>query len=130
MGDTGKWGFLVLLLLIIAPLLFWIVSLSIAWVKWLFFEKEKLNASYATMQDFRKHISNTQKIYYSLGIDTNVQLKLLNENYSEVKLLQKDFVNKGKHSVNFDSKEVPNGVYFCELVTDNQKTTKRLIVEN
>lgn len=130
MGDTGKWGFLILLLLIIAPLLFWIVSLSVAWVKWLFFEKEKLNASYATMQDFRKHISNTQKIYYNLGIDTNVQLKLLNENYSEVKLLLKDFVNKGKHSVNFNSKEVPNGVYFCELITDNQKTTKRLIVKN
>jgi hypothetical protein len=130
MEDTGQWGFLVLLILIIGPLLFWIVSLLISWVRWLFFDKEKLNASYATMQDFRIHLSNNSKFYYELGKDTNVEIKLLNEDYSQAKLFIKDFVNKGRNYIEFDSTLFDNGVYFCELITDNQKTIKRLIIEN
>jgi hypothetical protein len=130
MEDTGKWGFLVLLLLILGPLLFWVVSLLIAWVKWLFVGKKELNDSFAVMKEFRGPISHKSIIDYELGTSGDVIIRLLDENFKEIKLLLKDYIDKGAHFLEFDTTAVNNGVYFCELITDTQKTQKRLIIRN
>ena len=46
-GNDGiGYFFIILLVLIAAPLVFWIGSVLYAWVKWLFNDKQKLNASF------------------------------------------------------------------------------------
>ena len=88
MNDYAQWGILFLLLLIISPLIFWIVSLLITWVKWLSKGKKELNQSYAMMNDFKNPVSNTITVNVELGTKSdNLSVKLLDKGFNEIKLL-------------------------------------------
>ena len=46
------------------------------------------------------------------------------------KVIVDEELAKGGHILKFDSTKVPNGFYYYELITDNQKTTKLIEVNN
>ena len=50
-NDAIGYFFIILLLMIAAPLIFWILSILYAWVKWLFNDRKKLNESYSIIHD-------------------------------------------------------------------------------
>lgn len=128
--DFGKWGFLALIILIVGPLLFWIIALLINWGKWAFFEKKKVNSQFAEMIEFKNPVSSILMIDFKLGVKTQVKLNLLDKNFNAIKPLMEDELFDGAHKIELDTTKFENGEYFCQLVTDNQRITKKIVIEN
>ena len=70
------------------------------------------------------------EIYFTTTFEKTVKIELLNQDLSVLKILKEGSFAPGGHIVRFDSKELPNGNYFYRLVTDNQKTFKKMTVSN
>lgn len=127
--DLGQWGFLVLVILIAAPILFWLISMFIVWVRWLVIRKDKLNSSYAIIEDFNGEVKKGHlTINYSLGVDSSIKINIVDQKFKEIDKVLNAPHNKGKHSLNYNISSLNQGAYFCQLITDNQKITKKFIV--
>lgn len=130
-GNDGiGYFFILLLVLIAAPLVFWIGSVLYAWVKWLFNDKQKLNASYSEIKDISNPVRGTVKLTYILGSAGRTKLMLVDNNFNEKNELFHEDKSIGKHSFEFESNRIENGAYFLEMTTINQKITKKLVIEN
>ncbi len=129
-NDAIGYFFIVLLVLIAAPLVFWIGSVLYAWVKWLFNDKSKLNASYSEMSDFENPVKENITLKYKIGTDSNTRLVLCDNNFLEIKELFNEHKNKGSHSFNLEIDSIKRGSYFLEMTTSNQKITKKISIEN
>lgn len=130
-GNDGiGYFFILLLVLIAAPLVFWIGSVLYAWVKWLFNDKQKLNASYSEIKDISNPVRGTVKLTYILGSAGRTKLMLVDNNFNEKNELFHEDKSIGKHSFEFESNRIENGSYFLEMTTINQKITKKLVIEN
>lgn len=70
------------------------------------------------------------EIYFTTKIDRNVVIELLDSNFQVIKELFNDFVKEGGQIVRLNTKELSNGVYHYQLVTENQKTMKKMNVRN
>ena len=129
-NDAIGYFFIVLLVLIAAPLVFWIGSVLYAWVKWLFNDKSKLNASYSEMSDFENPVKKNITLKYKIGTDSNTRLVLCDNNFLEIKELFNEHKNKGSHTFNLEIDSIKRGSYFLEMTTSNQKITKKISIEN
>ena len=125
-------GYLTYAFLIVAatPFLFWIVSLLYAWVKWLFKGKKELNESYTEMSEFNNPISEEFTFSYLLGTDGEVKFALIDTSFNEIKTLEKNTLERGRHKFVLDTSLFSNGKYFLKLITNNQEITKQIIIEN
>ena len=72
----------------------------------------------------------TIDLYYELKVDKDIELHLLDIDMKDFKLIDKRLGTKGGNKILFDTTLVPNGNYYYELRSDNQKTMKKLRVEN
>lgn len=129
-NDAIGYFFIILLILIAAPLVFWIASLLYAWVKWLFHDKSKLNASYSEMSDIKNPVKGEQKITYKIGTDTEVELALSNTSFEKVNSIFREKKEIGNYHYTLDTNNIENGVYFLQLITVNHTITKKIIIEN
>ena len=122
--------FIPFLILIAAPLIFWLGSLLFVWVKWLFNDKEQLNESYSYIDDIINPVSDSYTIKYKIGTDSKVKFFILNTKFEELKKLFEEDKIIGNHNYDFNSKDISNGTYFVKMVTANQTMTKKIIVAN
>lgn len=129
-NDAIGYFFIILLVLIIAPLVFWVLSMFYAWLKWLLNDKKKLNESYSFMEEIENPIKDDYKLQYKLGKSSQVILSLTDVKLNELKQLSLEVKEKGVHSYILNSKLLSNGKYFIQLTTNNQKITKQIIIDN
>lgn len=129
-NDAIGYFFIILLVLIAAPLVFWIASVLYAWVKWLFHDKSKLNASFSEMKDIKNPVTNTLVINYNLGTEGVTKLTICDVRFSPIRELFAEKKEIGNHSFQLETRELKNGAYFLEMITPNQTITKRIIIEN
>lgn len=129
-NDAIGYFFIILLVLIIAPLVFWVLSMLYAWVIWLLKDKKKLNESFSFMEEIDNPIKNDYKIQYKLGQSSQVILSITDVKLNELKQLSKDDKEKGSYSYILNSRMLSNGRYFIQLTTNNQKITKQIIIDN
>jgi hypothetical protein len=54
----------------------------------------------------------------------------LNDDLTFRSIVSEKNVPEGGHIIRFDTNTLPNGTYFYQLRTENQKTMKRFSVEN
>ncbi len=74
--------------------------------------------------------SGEVEIYFTTEFEKKVTIELLNEDLSLNRILKELIANHGGHIVRFQSEEIVNGNYFYCLKSDNQKTMKRLTIQN
>ena len=129
-NDAIGYFFIILLLLIAAPLIFWIISLLYAWVKWLFNDKKKLNASFSVVEDINNPIQDKYKINYKLGSSSDVDLSITDVKLNVIKQFESEKKEAGIYSYLLDSTLLSNGKYFIQLTTHNQKITKEILIDN
>jgi len=69
-------------------------------------------------------------IIFNLGIprEERVTLKIFDVSGREVKTLLDKRIEAGYHIVRLDDINLPSGIYFARLVTENYKETKKLVV--
>lgn len=129
-NDAIGYFFIILLVLIIAPLVFWVLSMLYAWSVWLFNDKKKLNQSFSFIEEIENPIKDEYELQYKLGQSSQVILSLTDVKLNELKQLFKGKKEKGTHSFILNSKLLSNGRYFIQLTTNNQTITKQLIIDN
>lgn len=129
-NDTIGYFFIILLVLIAAPLVFWILSVLYAWVKWLFNDKKKLNESYSFIQEIQNPIKDKFVMNYKIGTESQVDIFITDTKFNELKNLFSERQEVGKHSFTLDTNQLGNGKYFLKLQTKNQTLTKQIIIEN
>ncbi|MEA3432040.1 MAG: T9SS type A sorting domain-containing protein [candidate division WOR-3 bacterium] len=71
---------------------------------------------------------NDMVIRFGIPREEKVSLKVYDVSGREVKMLVDDKVEAGYHTVRFDGKGFPSGIYFARLVTNNYEATKKLVL--
>ena len=66
-------------------------------------------------------------IRYTLPAKSRVSLSIYNVS-GFVKTLVDEFKPQGEYNVQFDSNELPSGIYFYQLKSENSIETKKLIL--
>ena len=70
------------------------------------------------------------EFYFTSKIARKVTFQIINLDFSLVQVLQEKQVTAGGNIVRFDSTTITNGEYFYQLVSENQKTMKKFVVNN
>ncbi len=70
------------------------------------------------------------EFYFTSAVPRIVAIEILNGDLSLNTLIVEKEYSDGGHIVRFDSKSLPNGNYFYCLRSDNQKTMKKMLVQN
>lgn len=86
---------------------------------------------YAILHEVEQNPASGQIQFYITMAEKHVaNFELYNKDGSHrIVLKEGDFEPKG-HIITFDTSQVPNGHYFYELKTENQKTSKILEIRN
>jgi hypothetical protein len=100
---------------------------------------------YGTIMDVEHNISNNNPDEYSLfqnypnpfNANTQISFYLKNSGYSQllvynplgeiVKVLIKEFILAGFHTVKFDASNYPSGIYFYSFIFKNRSISKKMI---
>jgi carboxypeptidase T len=83
---------------------------------------------YSLAQNYPNPFNPRTEINFSLAKSGNVTLKVYNILGSEVATLVNDFMEAGKHSVQFNAKDFTSGVYFYTIKADNFTSTHKMIL--
>jgi len=70
------------------------------------------------------------EIYFTTKFPKLVAIEILNNDLSVNTLVNEKEFKEGGHIIRFDSTKLPNGNYFYSLRTENQKTVKKILVQN
>ncbi len=67
-------------------------------------------------------------IKYDLPYGVNVKLTVYNSIGQLIKILQNGYNEGGKHSLEFDARNLPSGIYFYEIQAENFSAVKKLVL--
>jgi hypothetical protein len=70
------------------------------------------------------------EFFYELKASKNVRLELLNKELELIEVIDQRDAESGGTIVRFDTSTHSNGDYYYQIVTDNQKTMKKMRIEN
>lgn len=71
------------------------------------------------------------EIYFTTSKSKIVSIELLHNDFSlHTKIIENKTFEEGGHIVRFDTQTISNGMYCYALVTDNQKTIKKVEIQN
>jgi hypothetical protein len=70
------------------------------------------------------------EIYFTTEQAREAKIILLDTDMNELEVIQEGKFTSGGNIVRFDTRKVSNGNYFYALVTDNQKTMKKMQIQN
>ncbi len=84
--------------------------------------------SYQLKQNYPNPFNPNTHIDFVLRERASVRLKVFNSLGQEIQILVNEEKIPGYYSVIFDGTNLPSGVYFYELVTNNSRITKKMIL--
>ncbi|MCO5259487.1 MAG: hypothetical protein M9916_05025 [Crocinitomicaceae bacterium] len=70
------------------------------------------------------------QLYFTSEEEKNVQLQILDTDYKLIKEIYNQECHADGNIVHLDTTELQNGTYFYCLLTENQKTMKRMTIQN
>ncbi len=92
--------------------------------------KENLSDANSDLQVFPNPTNSETTIQFSLSESQFVELKLMNVKGEEIKSLIKNELNKGKHSVILDTKNISSGIYYLRFMQGKTVIVNKLIVSH
>lgn len=75
-------------------------------------------------------VNGTIQFFFTADVDKEVLFRIYDAKENHSIILKDELVKKGGHVINFDSTQLPNGLYFYEIKTPNQKSSKVVEIEN
>jgi FtsP/CotA-like multicopper oxidase with cupredoxin domain len=84
--------------------------------------------SFALEQNSPNPFSNETEIRFSIPVDCQVQLKLLNSMGTEVQTLFNQSASAGNHTVMLNANNLAKGIYFYQLNAGNYSAIKKLVI--
>ncbi len=83
---------------------------------------------YELLQNFPNPFNSETKIEFSVPESNLVTLKVYDCLGREVKTLINNEMKKGRHSINFESNDLPSGVYYYELKSSGFRSIKKMML--
>jgi hypothetical protein len=83
--------------------------------------------AFTLCQNYPNPFENLTVINYELKLISDVNLKILDINGNEVTTLLNLKQSPGNYKVEFDAQDLPNGIYFCCLTTNNRTKTLKMV---
>ncbi|MEJ5262641.1 MAG: Ig-like domain-containing protein [Ignavibacterium sp.] len=84
--------------------------------------------SYSLSQNYPNPFNPSTKINFSLPEQTSVKIIISDILGREVTTLINDNLNAGNYSVEFNATEIPSGIYFYTMITDNFKQSRKMMI--
>ncbi len=84
--------------------------------------------NYSLEQNYPNPFNPSTKIAYVLKEKTNVKLLVMNALGEEVAVLVNQTQEQGYHQLDFNASNLPSGIYFYSLQTDNFSETKKMLL--
>ena len=84
--------------------------------------------NYSLEQNYPNPFNPSTKIAYVLKEKTNVKLLVMNALGEEVAILINQTQEQGYHQLDFNASNLPSGIYFYSLQTDNFSETKKMLL--
>jgi hypothetical protein len=84
--------------------------------------------NFALHQNYPNPFNPSTIINYQLAMSSYVNLKIFDITGKEVKVLVNTKQEAGTYEVEFNAENLPSGVYFYKLITDNFSDTKRALL--
>lgn len=84
--------------------------------------------SYSLSQNYPNPFNPSTKINFSLPEQTSVKIIISDILGREVTTLINDNLNAGSYSVEFNANEIPSGIYFYTIITDNFKQSRKMML--
>lgn len=91
-------------------------------------EDENQEMTFRLYQNYPNPFNPSTHIDFMLMERTKVSLKVFNALGQEIKTLVNEEMIPGYYSRIFEEKDLPSGVYFYELVTDQTRTTRKMLL--
>ncbi len=88
----------------------------------------ELGFSYQLLQNYPNPFNPSTIIYYSLGQDDYINLKVFNTLGEEIKTIVNGYRSAGSYSVDVNFSELPNGVYIYRMETSNFNATRKMVL--
>jgi photosystem II stability/assembly factor-like uncharacterized protein len=84
--------------------------------------------NYSLEQNYPNPFNPSTKIAYVLKEKTNVKILVMNALGEEVAALVNQTQEQGYHQLDFNASNLPSGIYFYSLQTDNFSETKKMLL--
>jgi hypothetical protein len=84
--------------------------------------------NYSLEQNYPNPFNPSTKIAYVLKEKTNVKILVMNALGEEVAVLVNQTQEQGYHQLDFNASNLPSGIYFYSLQTDNFSETKKMLL--
>jgi photosystem II stability/assembly factor-like uncharacterized protein len=84
--------------------------------------------NYVLYQNYPNPFNPSTKIGYELPKAANVSVKIFDILGKEISELVNQFQQAGKYETVFDGKNLPGGIYFYKIKTDNFESTKKMML--
>lgn len=91
-------------------------------------QNNKLITEYSLLQNFPNPFNPTTKINFTLLKDGIVTLKVFDVLGREIAVLVNGFKSRGNYNIDFDGSYLSNGIYYYQLIADNFRSTKKMIL--
>ena len=86
---------------------------------------------YALLFDLENNrVTGEVEFYFTVEEEKPVRFVILDSNMQEIKEVVSKNFDKGGHIVRFDVNTLTPGVYFYSIVTDNQRSMKKIFVQH
>ncbi|MBK7499003.1 MAG: T9SS type A sorting domain-containing protein [Ignavibacteriales bacterium] len=83
--------------------------------------------NYQLYQNYPNPFNPSTEIYFTLAKSGNVSLKVFNSLGSVVATLIDGYMESGKHSIKYITKDSSSGIYFYKLKADNFTSTRKML---
>lgn len=90
--------------------------------------ENEIPSAYFLLQNYPNPFNPSTKINYILKNQTNVSMKIFDAKGSLIQTMDKGIQNPGSHSVEFTATDLPSGVYYYRLETDDFTDTKQMVL--
>lgn len=84
--------------------------------------------SYSLEQNYPNPFNPTTKIGYVLSARTSVKVVVMNAIGEQIAVLVNQTQEQGYHQVEFNAANLPSGIYFYSLQTENYSETKKMLL--
>ncbi len=84
--------------------------------------------NYSLEQNYPNPFNPSTKIGYVLSAKTNVKIVVMNAIGEQVAILVDQTQEQGYHQLDFNASNLPSGIYFYSLQTENYSETKKMLL--
>lgn len=88
------------------------------------------NITFSGIRTYPNPATDFARLEYTVTEKSEVQIEVVDINGKSVKNIQSQKLNPGNYFIDINTNDIPNGIYFIRLLSNNSQTNTKLVVNN